>query len=296
MRTSLLLVATIASIGLVGCVGGVSSMGDDDDTMQPPTTAAKTLFDSNVYPILDSMCVGCHTSGAPQGNVTGFVGATAEDGYRTATGYVALVGNYTPDSAQILTKIAAGHNSLSYTPDQITKITNWLNEEVTERNPSVPPAGTTPPAGEETAAQATDRVTKQWSGCMTLANFNTADMANGWGNMQAQNNEQCKECHVNGQDSEYASDVPANMFAAITTYKIYMMQYFSVDLSMGTAAAKMMVNTASFISVSGGLDPHREHPRFNPDGSTGMNALNTFYASTAAALAAGTCGPSVLTH
>jgi hypothetical protein len=61
----------------------------------------------------------------------------------------------------------------------------------------------------------------------------------------------------------------------------------------------MEINTTSFKGVSGGQDPHREHPRFNSTTNSGMTALQTFYDTTAAAvLAAGAtgCGPSKLTN
>ncbi len=296
MRTSLL-VATM--LGLVGCVGGVSSMGDDDTMPNPTDSKAKQLFDTGVYPVISSMCSSCHTTGHPVGQLTGFVGDTEADGYATATGYTALVGNYTVDSAPILTKIAAGHNGITYTTDDVTAITAWLNEEVAERDPTVPPPGTTAPPGTETAAQATDRVIRQWSGCMTLANFNTANMATGWANMQASNNQQCMTCHVNCADGMCASPVAddgtgGGMFWDLAQHRDYMMQFFMVDLTGGTTAAKMMVNTQSFTAVSGGLAPHLEHPRFTPDGSTGMTALQTYYTSTALVLTNGQCGPSVL--
>ena len=62
---STLLAAMIAAVGLVGCVGGISSEGgnpldsDDgdgnnngDNPAMGDLTAAKMLFDTNVYPVV----------------------------------------------------------------------------------------------------------------------------------------------------------------------------------------------------------------------------------------------------
>ena len=46
----------------------------------------------------------------------------------------------------------------------------------------------------------------------------------------------------------------------ISTNKYYMAQYFSVDMTAGTAGAKMIINTRSFTGVGQGLPPHIEHP------------------------------------
>ena len=51
--------------------------------------------------------------------------------YANVLNYTAqlLGGNFDKSNAQILTKIAAGHNAVVYTPAQITSISNWLDAE-----------------------------------------------------------------------------------------------------------------------------------------------------------------------
>ena len=62
-----ILLTIIASASLIGCVGDVDSMQDTPNPVNPgaptPTnpsgqdlTAAKALFDANVYPIINSKC------------------------------------------------------------------------------------------------------------------------------------------------------------------------------------------------------------------------------------------------
>jgi hypothetical protein len=292
-----ILLAVVAAAGLVGCVGGI----DTPPTSPPPegvggggsgsaAVAARKSFDDNVYAIISGKCVGCHSAAGPVGNITGFVAPQASDGYVTATGYQALIGNWTPDGAPILTKIAAGHNAQSYSDPEKSKIVDWLNLELAAR------AGgnTTVTPGEETPADATTRLTKEWSGCMTLANFQAAKMTN-WGTMRA-NNSACQTCHDLGEYGQIASQADNPFFTVISTNKYYMAQYFSVDLSAGVKTGKIIINTRSFTGVGQGLPPHLEHPRFNLTNSTGLAALTTFYNTTAALRDQGKCGAPTLTN
>ena len=295
------LLAAMATMGLVGCVGGINDMGTGDDTMPPPAArTARQMFDQDVYTVLKADCGGCHTATAtPLTDKTYFVGATADIGYDTATKYTALVSDFSPSDAPILTKIAAGHNNLTYTTDQLGKITTWLNQEVSERTQgAVPPPSPpgTPPPTTESAAEATTRVLKQWTGCMTLTNFNTANMAQAWGNMNAQNNSTCEECHTSGGQGFVASQLVSSMWNLMSQHRQYLTQYFAVDLTGGTTAAKVIINTVSFTQVGTGIAPHTEHPRFNPTNNQGMTALKTFFTSTDAARTAvpTTCGTPTL--
>ena len=89
---------------------------------------------------------------------------------------------------------------------------------------------------------------------------------------------------------------PQSFILAISTNKYYMAQYFSVDMSGGTATGKIIINTRSFTGVGTGVVPHVEHPRFKLDGSAGMTALQKFYDATIAVKTAGGCGPSTLAN
>jgi hypothetical protein len=296
MRTFL---AVIASLGLVACVGGIEQ---PTDTQDPPPGGvgdggdanAKQLFEDNVYPIISNLCVGCHNSTGPSGNVTGFVSTSLDNAYVTTTGYQAVVGNWTPDGAPIIQKIMSdnktpSHQPITYSTDQLNKITEWLNAELTARGAGTGPTGT------ETPGQVTQRLLEEWSGCMTQDNFEAADMRQ-WGNVNT-NEGQCKTCHNQGEYGEIASNTSTLFFPTITQDKYYMLQYFSVDLSQGVENAKIIMNDKSFDGVGNGLPPHQQHPRFNPTNNNGYRALQAFYTSTMnAKLAApgGVCGPSKL--
>lgn len=304
MRATLL--AAIAAVGLVGCVGGISSEGGDpldspdgdgndngDNPAGSDLSAAKMLFDSNVYPVVNAKCTGgaCHSETATGATVTRFVATDAAKGWQTATNYTALVGNFTASSAPILTKIGAGaiHNNVTYSTTEIASITAWLNKELELRN-GQPATTTQPPPGQESLADATNRVLSEFAGCMTKTDFDAANMAQAWGGMQAQNNEECDNCHATGGNGMVASRVSTQFWNIFSVKKNYFLQYLTVDLTGGAAAAKVIINTTSFKGVSQAQDPHREHPTFNATNNQGMTALNQFYTSTMAHKTGGTCG------
>lgn len=302
MRT---LLALIASVSLVGCVGDVDSMGPGEEPVNDPQTtnnpaggdlaAAKKKFDDNVFPVLTQKCSGgaCHAQAGTGGSVTKFVATLAADGHKVATEYTALVGNFTSSAAPVLTMIKGGnHKATTYTSAEEAKIVEWLDAEVTARNvnPNNPP-----PQSGETLSQATERVLSAFAGCMQYTDFQTANMANAWGNLTAQNNQQCENCHATGGEGFIASRNSQFMYDVVSTKKYFFLQYFTVDLTQGAMAAKVVINQASFIGVSNGTDPHREHPRFNATQNQGMTALTQFYNATMARVGqTGLCAPKPL--
>lgn len=312
------LLAAIASMGLVGCVGQLDQMGtpppgsvgSGTNPNPTPNSMAKQMFDQNVYPIISSKTAasgcgmaGCHMVGNSPGS-TQFVAADTTDGYATATSYQALVGNFAPSSAGILTQIAVGHNGRTYTAAEQQAITDWLNQEVTERANG---GGNTGSGGgtTESPGQATARLMNEWSACMNITDFNSANMAQEWGQMQANNGSRCESCHATGGYGMIVTQVaesdpaggPPGLFTTIATNKYYMIQYFSVDLTQPGADGKMgkiIINKTSFEGVANRQPPHTEHPTFNADNNRGMTALQSFYDLTAAKVAAGGCGMTKL--
>jgi hypothetical protein len=306
----------IASVGLVGCVGSLDSGnggagGAGSNTVGTGTnpnpvgsaSMAEQMFENNVYPIIHnpgqaSDCSTCHDAKAPEGNTVGFVADDVADAYATITSFQQVVGNFTPAEAGIVTQVANGHNARVYTTDQSSAITAWLAEEVAER------AGSTTTT-TETDDEATARVLNQWSGCMTLTDFNTAKMATAWGNMTTNDNSKCESCHVNGYMGFIATQIVTTvdggspgLFTELQTSVTYMTPYFTVDLSGGPSAAKVVVNTTAFMGVSQAQPPHVDHPEFNATNNAGMTALQTFYTATMAHVTAaganGTCSASLL--
>jgi hypothetical protein len=126
----------------------------------------------------------------------------------------------------------------------------------------------------------TKAILKTWSGCMTLANFQAANMTTAWSTLITNDGKQCLNCHDQGEYNFIATDDETAFFAGITQHSYFMMKYFMVD----NATEKVIVNTISFK----GANATNGHPKFNADMNQGLTALQTFYTSTAANTACGT--------
>lgn len=135
------------------------------------------------------------------------------------------------------------------------------------------PLADAPPSVDLTA------ILKNWSGCMTLANFQAANMAEAWSNLTTSDGKQCLNCHDQGEYNFIASDDENAFFAGISQHSYFMLKYFSVDV----ASMKVIVSTASFASANAKVG----HPKFNYTMNAGITALNAFHASTAANTACG---------
>lgn len=122
-------------------------------------------------------------------------------------------------------------------------------------------------------------ILKQWSGCMTLANFQAANMATAWPQVTSTDGKQCINCHDQGQYNFIATNDEAAFFAGLSQHSYFMVKYFSVE----SATMKVIVNTQSFKSANAAAG----HPKFNADMNAGMTALQAFHASTAANTACG---------
>jgi hypothetical protein len=310
-----ILFTAVLAAGIAGCVGGIDSpngTGGPGGTTNPPggttnppgdtnppggttnppgpTTdagkASKAAYDATVDPILRRQCIGCHKEGTTVTNAPAFVATDMTNGYAVAAASGALVGDLTPAGAPILTLILqTGHQSQQYTAADQASITKWLALELAARK-------------DGTGAQL-DPVTKlenNWSSCMTLADFSSANMI-AWATVNSNDNgngnAQCQACHNLGEDSFAANVVPDSGFALISQNRITMKQYFTVDST--TAPTKIVVNTANIAAVGTGTAPgHIGHRRFNltaNQGATAVTALTNFYNLTMAKVtAAGAAG------
>lgn len=277
MRLSLALVTALV---VAGCVGDIppDTGGTTPDAGVSGGSMARTMYKNNVHTVMNRCSGGaCHSvTGAAGGGSSRFADSSPDTSYDAIVRAPLAVGSFVPASAGVLTKIAGGHNGITYTTGEISSITNWLNQEKTERN-----NGNSPPPVDPI------EVLKKWSGCMTLANFNTAQMAQKWGSLAAGNNQKCLNCHGGGLYGFMLSDNPTTFFTTISTQKDYLLKYFTVD---GTG--KVIINMAAFTNAGVTLNTH---PHFDPTNNLAMPALQTFYTSTLAAQTANTCGPSTLT-
>jgi hypothetical protein len=282
----------LSALVLIGCVGKVGTsdveINDDDpdpknDNDSPPTTEsqARMMFVAEVHPIM-AKCSGgaCHSIDAVSASLSHFYTTDANQTYEVITVQSSMVGTF-QGAAPILTKIAPGnHNGMQYSTAEQDKITGWLAQETTER--AATPGGQDPPKNPNDPLQ----LLASWTGCMTLDNFEAADMPIAWGTLNA-SGQKCANCHGTGGEGFIATIESAVFFKAVSEQQIFLSKYFSVD----TLANKVIINTGSFENAGVYII---SHPRFNPTENAGMIALKEFYDLTAAAQAAGTCGPPTL--
>jgi hypothetical protein len=289
MKTQFLAVGIVAVLG--GCIADPPA-GDDNPT--DTNLTAKELFKRDVHPFIAGKCLGCHTEGRPiSAAAPGFANQDPERDYTSSTSNPQLVGDYTAANAHIITLVDANHQLTTFSPGERDKIVAWLVKETAERNPT--PGGQdqdpqNPPGSQDSV---TNRLLKEWSGCMTIENFRTANMV-AWGDVEAENNQQCKKCHATAGYFYVASDIEnPYFFTGITTNRALIGKYFAVDLSGGDAAAKVVINQKVFEDTANGAPGHLEHPRY-PVQNAGMAALQTFYQLTLDKKTAGTCGTPTL--
>jgi hypothetical protein len=234
-----------------------------------------------VAPIITASCAGssCH-SAAGVTPISFLVVPSGQTLYSAVLSYNALLlgGNFQPADAQILTKIAGGHYA-TYTAQQVTDITTWLNDEVAARqgqSQAVPPD-----PGRQLMAQ--------WSGCMNQGEWDDAGVAPAWATKTSTEG-QCQQCHINGQGF-LANPNSDQVFTILTTEanttepgNMFMQYYFVPDLTANPP--QMVINSVQIQQMSTG---YAQHPRFTYDDSA-MQILQNYYAETMAHLDAGTCG------
>ena len=277
-----LFAVVLGSLFAAGCVGAVGDEGQGTGPDSGTTTGNKmgaTIYARDVHPALNKCSGGaCHNTDAVSGALGKFYAMDATAGYAKIVASPTIIGagaQAFSSVAPILTKIQAGHQGVTYSPDDVSKITNWLSVETTEHMDGTMP--TTPSVDPK-------QVLRTFSGCLTIADFNTAQMAQKWSALSADNNQKCLNCHQGGGDGFIVNANADLMFKIMSENSAYMLKFFSVDTS-GTPA-KVVVNTGSFtnagVTIAG-------HPRFNPTTNIGMTALKAFYDLAMAKQTAGTC-------
>jgi hypothetical protein len=278
LLTTILILAT-------GCVGNVGDggQGDDDGNNNTDNRTAKEMFKADVHPAL-LKCSGnaCHDNTGTSAALSKFYNADAETSYTATVMTPTLVSTFSA-LAPILTHVQAGHKGLSYNPDETTKMTNWLAKETTERaggNGSGSGSNQPPPFDPKA-------VLAEWSGCMSQANFNTANMTATWSAFAAKNQQKCLNCHQGGIAGFLISTNATQYFTSLTTTTAYLLKYFSVS----NVDKKTVINTGSFESANK-IQGHPEidlTPTLPP-----WVALKKLYDLTAERKTANQCDPSRL--
>jgi hypothetical protein len=262
----------------------------------PPPSNAQPLFDMNVAPIIMADCSNATCHGGTGSNPIKFAAAPQAQLYASVLNYTTqlLGGNFDKTQAQILTKIAAGHNAVVYTAAQVTAIGDWLDAERTAR------AGSTTPT-----ISPRDALLMKWSGCMDLNDWTTNDVGEAWGQKRTDTtNTACQQCHINGQGWLADGTNGAGnqrIFNILTTQKnpaggYWMEYYFTVDTT-DPANLKMVINTDKINRAGGGFAQHEKFTLDNDNNGnnpTAMQRLQTFFDKTNTKLLANTCGAPTL--
>ena len=272
------LLGSALAAGCMGSVGEESSTPTPDSGGSTTGKQGPTIYARDVHPAMNKCSGGaCHNADAVSSALGKFYSMDASATYTKLEGAPSIIGGGAQafsSIAPILKHIEAGHKGITYTPDEATKITNWLAKEVEERKGSSP---TTP-------AEDPKEVLKKFSGCLTIADFNTAQMAQRWGALAADNAQKCLNCHQGGTAGFIVSTNADLFFKVMTENSAYMLKYFTVDSNV--TPMKVVINTGSMTSAGVTLVGH---PRFNPTTNAGMTALKSFYDLAMAKQAAGTC-------
>lgn len=257
-----------------GCVGSIGDEnpgdGSDDDVL-PDGKMGRAVFKRDVHPaLLKCSGAGCHETTAVSAALSKFYTADGDASYDATVASPRLVDTYS-SIAPIITHVQAGHQNVTYTPDEQSKIVNWLSIEADERKGTDPG----PPPVDPVA------LLREWSGCLSLENFNAANMTQAWNGLAADNLQACKNCHNGGVAGFLIMTDAQQYFAALSSTAAYMLKYFSVN----TVEKKVVINTASFESAN----KIAGHPTFPAATNAGMTALQALYDSTMLRLTAAQC-------
>ncbi|MEZ4404211.1 MAG: hypothetical protein R3B06_29585 [Kofleriaceae bacterium] len=280
----------MAAAGCVGTLDPAPGVDAGSGTDGGNTNSvARGLYITNVFPIMQAKCGGCHTTTAQL--ATPFVGTSSANAYEAIVGFSSVVGNFSETGAPVYTKVfPGGHQGQSYVAAEQTKIKEWLAAEVQERatNPNPNPNPT------ETPGQATARIISEWSGCLKESDFIDIGNGTGFGEMfsnKGSNEGNCEQCHTSGAYGFLVNDDNTLVYNTVSTNKYYMLSYFAADLT-DLANPKMVPNFANFERVGQRMVPHQDHPQFNTDRANdpALLALQTLYDRTMGYKTAGTCG------
>lgn len=272
----------IFAAGCVGSVGDDSGGDGDGDGPNPPPTGrtAREIFKADVHPALAKcQSAACHNIDATSPALSKFYSPVADTAYDAVVTTPTLIGSPKfSELAPILQFVKAGHKGLSYTADEETKMKAWLAQEVKERETGG--GSNEPPPFDAKAAL------KEWSGCLSQANFDAAGMTAGWANLAGDNLQKCLNCHNGGVAGFYISQNAQQFFTAISTQSAFLLKYFTVN----AAERKIVIATGAFQSANN----IQLHPTFPVETNAGMVALKKLYDSTAARKAANQCDPGRL--
>lgn len=283
LHTLAIATACLAAAAAAGCVGIIDDgpVGSGGGGTEPDAGGgggganARADFDQNVVPIL----AACSPSGCHSGTGTNplrFLGPSSESStwYDAVVAQPLVTGAFDSTKATLISKITPGnHQGMSYSADDIAKLTAWLAAELTARGP-----------GSDSGPGATSAL-EEWSGCMTIANWNAANMG-AWADKGAEGDAVCGSCHFRGLMGFDTSLDPTEMFER-NRYEVFIRGFFALS---GTDVVP------AFDKLRSKGQGDNSHPTFlvgnatDGGGDIHFESLQQFYTLTKAAKDAGSCG------
>lgn len=123
----------LALVLLGGCLYAHSDDGTPPKDPPPDQPTARQLFETNVYPVLEQKCAGCHGGTSIDPGI-GFLPPGADAAYDRITSDPGLVGDFHASDAPITLKTAGSHQGVRFTADESGRLVQWLDAELAERN------------------------------------------------------------------------------------------------------------------------------------------------------------------
>jgi hypothetical protein len=151
-------------------------------------------------------------------------------------------------------------------------------------NPGTPDAGVV--IDEPDAEPLPVDALAQWSGCMTIANWDTALMG-AWANKPTEGGTVCSSCHGDGL-ARFHTDVDNNAMFQMNRYEVFISGFFTQ--TVGPSGIEVVPAVEKLRLKGGGAG---DHPTYNTSPSDPyFLALDQFHQLTLGVKQAGTCGPA----
>jgi hypothetical protein len=290
------LLATLAAFVLsTGCLGSLDTgpVGDDDDDQPAGPDAGgdgdgdgdgdsqgETLFTASVKPMM-GRCTACHAGTATY--PLQFLGAGPDSQYYSALiAHPEVTGGFEPAIASLITKLQGGtHQGLAdWTATEEQAISDWLLLEKEER-------GDVGGGDDDPVTQDSKQALAEWSGCMTKANWDTAQMGT-WANKNAEGGTVCSSCHNDGLQRFNANADNDTMFE-MNRYEVFIISFFTVKTNLDSTV-EVIPAYDKLVRMGNGSTLH---PTYNTNlADTQFTRLQNFYDLTKQAKVNGLCGPA----
>jgi hypothetical protein len=293
LKSTLVILTSIGLLGAAGCAG-ILEAGDGDDITNPPVnpnpdpttdTQGAQNFQQNILPLVSGCAgggIGCHSGDGT--DPLKFLGPGDQSlYYDSIVQYAQVHGDWDTARASLIEKLeiaaAGGGNHFGFSPfsnEQIMLIEQWFEIERTERANG----GGTPGGGITTRD-----LLAEWSGCMSLANWEQSGMGT-WA-LKGTQNGPCANCHSGGEYWIYVSANSEEMFQ-MNRQEVFITGFFATQGNSEVVPAYDKLVRMGQGNPNGGV-----HPTYNTNRDTDQYflSLKSFYELTNAARLAGQCEP-----